>query len=379
MKLSIFYSWQSDLPNNINRGFISQCLEKATKNVYERNKILTEYKIDSDSRDESGTPDIISNIFSKIDICDIFVADITIINKESSKRKTSNPNVLIELGYASSAIGWENIICIFNDDFGKKEDLPFDIRFRKPLSYNTLDKPLAKKNLTKLLEENIQNVLETRINNKSYYNENKQHLDLSLQVVLMDLLKILNFSHKHNLDLFDYSKLLNMTEDEIKNITINLEILGFQLFRNLEKSIKEFTEYFNDDLSIFFFNEKEKNRLAKIIMSLKRLEKILYSNNVFEEIGTSSEFKIISALKMDPSNAKDGYLLLNKKSVVVDMGYFPDKHINNLDKIYKIKDYYGTNLASIIHNLIVTINDWIRVTGGQFVFNSRLLNSDTQT
>ncbi len=374
MKLSIFYSWQSDLPNNINRGFISECLEKATKNIYEKNKFLVEYKIDSDSRDELGTPDIVSNIFSKIDTCDIFIADITIINKESTKRKTPNPNVLIELGYASSAIGWENIICVFNDDFGIKEDLPFDIRFRKPLSYSTFDKTLAKKNLTKLFEENIQKILETRIDNKSYYNENKQHLDLSLQVVLMDLLKILNFSHKHDLKLFDYAKLLNMTEQEINDITMNMEILGFQLFRNLEKSIKEFTEYFNDDLSIFFFDAKEKNRLAKIIMSLKRLEKILYSNEIFEEIGITSEFKIISALKMNPNNAKDGYLLLNKQNVVIDMGYFSDKNINNLNKIYKIKTNYERNLSLTIYNLIVTINDWIRVTGGQFIFNSRLVN-----
>jgi hypothetical protein len=170
-----------------------------------------------------------------------------------------------------------------------------------------------------------------------------------------------------------------MTEEEIKNITIDIEILGFQLFRNLEKSIKEFTEYFNDDLSTFFFSEKEKNRLAKIIMSLKRLEKILYSNDVFEEVGVSSEFKIISALKMNPTNAKDGYLLLNKKNVVVDMGYFSDKNINNLDKIYKIKDNYGISLSSIIYNLVVTINDWIRVTGGQFIFNSRLIDSNTKT
>lgn len=374
MKLSIFYSWQSDLPNNINRGFISECLEKATKNIYEKNKFLVEYKIDSDSRDELGTPDIVSNIFSKIDTCDIFIADITIINKESTKRKTPNPNVLIELGYASSAIGWENIICVFNDDFGIKEDLPFDIRFRKPLSYSTFDKTLAKKNLTKLFEENIQKILETRIDNKSYYNENKQHLDLSLQVVLMDLLKILNFSHKYDLKLFDYAKLLNMTEQEINDITMNMEILGFQLFRNLEKSIKEFTEYFNDDLSIFFFDAKEKNRLAKIIMSLKRLEKILYSNEIFEEIGITSEFKIISALKMNPNNAKDGYLLLNKQNVVIDMGYFSDKNINNLNKIYKIKTNYERNLSLTIYNLIVTINDWIRVTGGQFIFNSRLVN-----
>ncbi len=124
MKLNIFYSWQSDLPNNTNRGFIESCLSNALKSIYKKNTSLSECKIESDSRGESGTPDLAANIFSKIDICDILIADVSIINKNVESRKTSNPNVLIELGYASSVLGWENIICVFNDDYGKKEELP---------------------------------------------------------------------------------------------------------------------------------------------------------------------------------------------------------------------------------------------------------------
>jgi len=33
MKQRIFYSWQSDLPNNNNRGFIENALEKAISNI----------------------------------------------------------------------------------------------------------------------------------------------------------------------------------------------------------------------------------------------------------------------------------------------------------------------------------------------------------
>lgn len=36
----------------------------------------------------------------------------------------SNPNVLIELGYASSKLGWDRILCIHNLMYGKIEDLP---------------------------------------------------------------------------------------------------------------------------------------------------------------------------------------------------------------------------------------------------------------
>ena len=33
MKFTIFYSWQSDLPNNTHRGFIESAIEKAIKNI----------------------------------------------------------------------------------------------------------------------------------------------------------------------------------------------------------------------------------------------------------------------------------------------------------------------------------------------------------
>ena len=85
-----------------------------------------------------------SRIFAKIDQCDIFVADISIINPNIDFRKTSNPNVLIELGYASSKLGWDKILCIHNLMYGKIEDLPFDIRHRKPIAYTPESKTLTK-------------------------------------------------------------------------------------------------------------------------------------------------------------------------------------------------------------------------------------------
>ena len=33
MKCTIFYSWQSDLPNKDNRSFIENCIEKSIKKI----------------------------------------------------------------------------------------------------------------------------------------------------------------------------------------------------------------------------------------------------------------------------------------------------------------------------------------------------------
>lgn len=49
------------------------------KDIHANNKIISDWNIESDSRGEIGTPELASGIFSKIDQCDIFVADISII------------------------------------------------------------------------------------------------------------------------------------------------------------------------------------------------------------------------------------------------------------------------------------------------------------
>ena len=83
--------------------------------------------------------DLVESIFEKIETCDILVADLSIINAESNCRPTPNPNVLLEVGFAAKAISWSNILCIYNCEYGKVELLPFDIRTRKPIIYNTIE------------------------------------------------------------------------------------------------------------------------------------------------------------------------------------------------------------------------------------------------
>lgn len=61
MKINIFYSWQSDLPNSKNRSLIESSLNKAVKQVKEEIDEVSEILIESDSRDDFGTP-----IWSKV-------------------------------------------------------------------------------------------------------------------------------------------------------------------------------------------------------------------------------------------------------------------------------------------------------------------------
>lgn len=132
--INIFFSWQSD--NNDERKFIRKALSEIVKTFKQDGyKII----IDSDMRDVPGSEDIPNTLFTKIENCDIFIADLNVVFSSLFREGvySPNPNVLIELGYAASKLGWGKIIMLFNTDKHGIENLPFDIRQRSILWYNS--------------------------------------------------------------------------------------------------------------------------------------------------------------------------------------------------------------------------------------------------
>lgn len=165
MKYTIFYSWQSDLPNNTNRGFIQSVIEKATKDINSSEEYELELSIDRDTQGVPGAPNITQIILDKIKKCDAFVADISIVtgDKEKGQRPSPNPNVLLELGYAVALLGWERIILFCNKVYGTNEDLPFDIRQHRRIEYRLLQedkKSEIRKNLAKHFKRGLIELLE---------------------------------------------------------------------------------------------------------------------------------------------------------------------------------------------------------------------------
>src|SRR5665648_19422 len=163
MKNYVFYSWQSDLPNNTNRGFLETCILDALKELSVSDLYHIEFSLDKDTKNIAGTPHIAETIFSKIDKSKLFVADVSIINSGMKGRKTPNPNVLIELGYAARVLGWDRIICIYNKAYGSFEDLPFDLKYRRPLCYELSgkdgeDRKNAKKIIIDVIKSNIKSI-----------------------------------------------------------------------------------------------------------------------------------------------------------------------------------------------------------------------------
>ena len=144
MAFTIFYSWQSDISKKINRNFIEDSLKKAIKRIGQEITVQEalrdeEIKLDKDTKDVPGIPPIVDVIFEKISGCGIFVPDLTFVGKTKEDRLISNPNVLIEYGWALKEVSHSQIIPVMNTAFGDPswETLPFDMRhLRHPLTYH---------------------------------------------------------------------------------------------------------------------------------------------------------------------------------------------------------------------------------------------------
>lgn len=165
---SIFYSWQSDTPARENRNFIEQALKGALKRLKSDAELTdairaAELMLDKDTSGIPGSPPIAETILRKIEECSVFVADLTYIGEslagfkkdDKPKRLISNPNVLIEYGYALRTHSYLGVIGVINTAYGydHMNQLPFDLRhLRWPITYSLKDKsdPDAKKILDEL-------------------------------------------------------------------------------------------------------------------------------------------------------------------------------------------------------------------------------------
>lgn len=111
--LTVFYSWQSDSPSNLNRSFIEKALHEALKRLNSDATLENalrdgKVELDKDTQGVAGSPPIAETILGKIKNCVVFVADLSFVgeskngftNASGKPRQFPNPNVLIEYGYA---------------------------------------------------------------------------------------------------------------------------------------------------------------------------------------------------------------------------------------------------------------------------------------
>jgi hypothetical protein len=271
---TVFYSWQSDIRRN--RNIIQTCLEKAIKEIIKKeHKIIDlEINIDRDTSNKSGSPEIANTIFQKIKGCDIFVCDVTIVNKNKLSnlfkyRLTPNPNVLIELGYAVNLLGWERIICINDIKFSKLEDLPFDIRGHRITSFQSSEQNF-KDNLVSHLKRavefiisNYETIVEDQLKDSNKFHDlyiYNQIGKICSEVTLLDSLSLcINSLHINQLYLDHWDDL-----QEFYKLSINI-FLDNELDALMKNFLKNLNDFDTIVVTYFHFNDKSSPEYLRYI------------------------------------------------------------------------------------------------------------------
>jgi|GEM_PF-1771374 len=144
---TLFFSWQSDEKKS--RQILEQALSTACKELAEKEGIIL--KVDHSTLGETGMKSIDQTILRKIDNCDLFMADITPVcnytastgNGQRVTKEVPNSNVLVELGYAMSALGVDYVIPVAHKGKWVPQNLPFDINHRTLYTFDSSKCDLA--------------------------------------------------------------------------------------------------------------------------------------------------------------------------------------------------------------------------------------------
>jgi hypothetical protein len=382
MNNTIFYSWQSDLPNDSNRGFIESCLEKASKKISNFSPFSIDFVLDRDTKNEIGTPDIADSIFNKISKAKIFVADISIINSDYSGRKSPNPNVLLELGYASRLLGWDKIFCFYNLDYGNFEDLPFDLKQRRPITYslNGEIKSEVRGKLSKIVADSI-----LKLHNAgSLFNVVddyvKEKIDTELLTISNYLSKILlGYSEKSLMERTGI--LLNLSDEEIVGHLFQNKPIGFQIFKKLSIQEKNLREIVDKMISSVHQNKELAVPIIEIISWIGRYDKINSSRSEFKFFlplkSTNMKYNVINSLSLNSRNndLPDRHILLEslseKEGKVIDFGDFVGQNkIEQLTDEFIFNQEHTKIYVLLFREFITSVNKWLDLTNGEFILDT---------
>ena len=154
--VTIFYSWQSE--DKKTKNFIDKALKGAIEDIGKSEEFSQPLTLDRDTQGVIGSPHIVQTILSKIDACEIFVADTSIIGVAVSGKKQINQNVMFELGYAIAKHTELNVITLFNEDTGATSDRPFDISHHRAHTFSIAKDKMGiqlRKDLTSILLKHL--------------------------------------------------------------------------------------------------------------------------------------------------------------------------------------------------------------------------------
>lgn len=382
---NIFFSWQTDLDSKNHRNFIEKCIKKSIKSLNKEKELNVFLEYDRDTIGIHGSPDITSTIFNKIDKCTLYIADVSNI-LQNQTRSFPNPNVLVELGYAINILGWEKIICFFDVNTGSIENLPFDIRQKRILTFNPIIEN-EEKRIISILNSNILSLYSQGKLFNPLTDYMKGKIDKCILDICIKLSNLLFETRSISEGLSDTTKLLNLSKSEISLILNRISFPAFILFDSYETTDSELRDILKNLFSSNYFQKEWSVAILRIIDWLRIHQNIISSREndkfiLYAGYTCSNDYTIISAHTINPGNSPTSRIVLetykkddNKKYInpnkgrVVNTLEYATSEPKELTRIYTINQTKIEYLSNHIFDLIEICNFWLDLTDSEFILD----------
>ncbi len=383
MARTIFYSWQNDLEKKTHRNFIENCLKAALRSLEKDARIYMEY--DRDTNGVNGSPDITTTIFDKIDKSVLFVCDVSIINSDYNGRKTPNPNVLMELGYAANKLGWDRIICLFDINTGTIEELPFDLRQKRITSYDS-NKKDEKDRISKILYANIKDLY---VNGK-LFNPLNDYVKGKIDRLLLETMKpFANITHgtiSMSEGLSNIASLLNCKIEDIEEKIRNKTFPAFLVLNDFTPENNNLQEILKDLFSSSYFPKEWSYTVLELMDWIREYNCFISERNKeypFVALDTKEYDNLapINAHCINKSNPQNSFLILEttykdghryvdtKGGKVINQTHYAVEGALVLKDTFTVKEDFTSAFSRNICKLIKIALSWLEITDSEFILD----------
>ena len=382
MSNSIFYSWENDLDHKTHKNFIERCIKCALNELENEAMVYMDY--DRDTKNRLGSPNIVNTILDKIDKSVLFICDISFVSK-TEKKQYPNPNVLLELGYAVSKLGWDRIICLFDTNTGRIEDLPFDIRQNRITAYNP-NKKNEKKRIADILSKNIFNLY----TEGKLFNPLNDYMKGKIDYALLEILKPLSNAIYGTVSmsegLANVSNLLKCDTGDIELKLNNKKTPAFLLLNTFETVNKNLANILKDLFSSSYFPREWSYTVLELMDWIRSYSYFISKRKhpypfEIEKWELEEKYSAIAAEYINPTNPKNSFLILEtiskdgikyvdtKGGKVINKTEYPTNDAKELKTSLIIKSDFLGDFVSYTQKIINIANSWLNITDSTFVLD----------
>lgn len=215
--------------------------------------------------------------------------------------------------------------------------------------------------------------------NKEISDYAKMQIDREILSIINQLSKIVYPLEERDMTLKGIDNFLSIKGGNIKENISKKEYFGFQVFKKWDVSESNLHEILRNPYILSKLEDEQIIAVIQLIKSIRQLEQVQKIKDLYIKTDkTASSFKIVSGKDLNERNVEfpDRYLLLkdlgDKKFLVLDFGDFPQYSIDKLLQIFKIADKYIDIYADAIFDLISEINNWVNLTGEEFLVDTKM-------